>query len=167
MGVRDYLYCPHCAAILDRGVVEGKERSHCGACGFIHYDNPIPSVGMLVLQEGEYLLIKRGIEPGLGTWCPPSGFMEAGESMEETAARELREETGLEGEVKELIGVYFESPHIYGHVIAIVYLMEITGGELRAGDDAGDARYFPRENLPEIPFRCFREAIAKVNEMYP
>jgi 8-oxo-dGTP diphosphatase len=122
---------------------------------------------MLVLQEGNYLLIKRGNEPGLGTWCPPSGFMEAGESMEETAERELFEETGLEGKAKELIGVYFESPHIYGHVIAIVYLMEITGGELRAGDDALDARFFPRESLPDIPFRCFREAIARVNSLYP
>lgn len=158
-------FCPMCGKRLKMGLIDNKVRRYCEKCGFINYINPIPSVGIIVRKENKYLLIKRGVEPGKGTWAPPSGFMESGETMEETCVRELKEETGLDGCVVELLGIYREVTKEYGDVLVIAYLMEITGGDLTSGDDALDVGYFEKSALPNIHFECFRKAIEKCNEV--
>jgi len=79
---------------------EGRKRLVCPACGWVNYENPIPSSAALVRNEkGEILLVKRGVEPGRGKWALPSGFIEIEETPEEACLRELKEETGLEGKI--------------------------------------------------------------------
>ena len=104
-------------------------------------DNLIFSFG----EETELLLIRRKGHPYLGYWALPGGFAEPGESVEETAARELMEETGLEGLVSESAG-FFSGPgrDPRGWVVTRSFMADVGARkeEARAGDDAKDARWF-------------------------
>jgi NADH pyrophosphatase NudC (nudix superfamily) len=90
-------FCPRCGGALDWCNVAGDDhqRQICVACGHIHYHNPAPTAGALVVRNGELLLVRRAIEPYFGYWDIPGGFIESGEGPAETAVREVREETGL------------------------------------------------------------------------
>jgi len=91
--------------------------------------------------EGRLLMIKRGHEPGAGLWSIPGGRIEPGETDAEALAREMTEETGLTVQVGRLIG-RVRRPGLNGAVIDIRdYAATVTGGTLRAGDDAADARW--------------------------
>lgn len=160
--MRDYKFCPLCGTPLQSGMIDGKRRGYCPQCGFVAYKNPIPSVGAIAIRDRKVLLVKRGKDPGRGSWAPPSGFVESGETPEDACLRELKEETGMEGIIKGLIGVYLERTKIYGEVLVIIYLVEITGGELKAGDDADDTRFFHKGDQPKLHFSCFRRAIEEV-----
>ena len=104
------------------------------------------------------LLIERGSEPFKGSWALPGGFVDADERVAAAAARELREETGIDGVSLQLLGVY-DTPgrDPRGATVSIVFLMR-AGEELDAtgGDDAADARWFALGTLPEL---CFDHAI--------
>jgi ADP-ribose pyrophosphatase YjhB (NUDIX family) len=93
------------------------------------------------------LLIRRGHEPGAGLWSLPGGRVEPGETDEEALVREMLEETGLTVRPGRLIG-RVQRPGLGGAVIDIGdYAATVTGGTLRAGDDAADARWVGREDL--------------------
>lgn len=99
----------------------------------------------IVLNRGNILMIERGVPPHLGYWCPPGGVRDEDESLDETARREVKEETGLDVEVvKELgrvIGPVTGNPHS-------VYLCAQTGGILRPSlPEATDVRWIPYEEL--------------------
>jgi len=160
--MRDYRFCPLCGTPLLKGEIAGKRRGYCPRCGFVAYKNPLPSVGAIGIMDGRILLVKRGREPGKGSWAPPSGFVEVGETPEEACLRELKEETGMEGVIKRLLGVHLEKTEVYGEVLVIVYLVEITGGKLKPGDDAVDTKFFSKEDRPELHFECFRRVVEKV-----
>jgi len=104
-------------------------------------------------------LIKRGAAPGKGKWALPSGFVEANELPEETALRELKEETSIQGTLKVLIGVYTEPTRLYGNVLLIAYDVKYTAGKPRASTDTIDAKFFPAHKLPRIPFASHRAII--------
>ena len=158
-----FKYCPFCGTPLENKIVEGKEHLYCPNCDMIIWENPVPVVACVVLNEkGEILLVKRGVPPAKGMWALPSGFMEIGEQPDETAKRELEEETGLIGEVEEIIGIYGQSSLKYRWIISIGYKLRVVGGELRAGDDAEEAKFFSLENLPEIPFSTHIKMIEKI-----
>jgi ADP-ribose pyrophosphatase YjhB (NUDIX family) len=160
--MKDYKFCPLCGARLKSGLVEGKKREHCPKCGFVNYKNPLPSVGAIALKDNKILLIRRGREPAKGIWAPPSGFVEDGEELEDACLRELKEETGMEGKIKKLIGAWLEKTVLYGNIIVIMYLVEIKGGRLKPGDDADDARFFEKDELPDFHFKCFKEALSLI-----
>ncbi len=102
----------------------------------------IPCVGAVVTDErGRLLMIRRGHEPGAGLWSIPGGRIEPGETDAEALVREMGEETGLVVEVGLLIG-RVHRPGPGGAVIDISdYAATVTGGTLRPGDDAADARW--------------------------
>jgi 8-oxo-dGTP diphosphatase len=100
------------------------------------------------------LLIQRRNEPFAGSWALPGGFVDAGERVVAAASRELAEETAVEADTLELLGVY-DTPgrDPRGPTVSVVYLLR-TGGELdaRGGDDARAARWFSLEALPALAF---------------
>jgi ADP-ribose pyrophosphatase YjhB (NUDIX family) len=140
-------------------------RPTCPSCGFIWYRNPVPAAGVILVREGAVLLVKRKYEPRAGWWCLPAGFMEAGETPEQTAVRELQEETGVFAQLTGLFGVYagFDDPRV--RAVLILYTGVITGGDERAGDDAIELAWFPLDALPEeLAFASHRQALAELIE---
>lgn len=154
-------YCPHCGEPLAQRTVGSRERLTCPACGYIHYRNPVPGVGILIEMEGGVVLIKRGGQVKPGLWALPSGYIEADESVEEAALREAREETGLDIRLEDLLGIYSfpEGPPDSG--IIVFYRARPVGGALRAGDDALDVRVFQPDDVPELPFRTHHQALQR------
>ena len=93
-------------------------------------------------EEGQVLLIRRGTDPYEGYWALPGGFVEVGETLEEAAAREAEEETGLEVEIIRLVGVYSDPDRDpRGHNVSCAYLARAQGGELSAATDADEASF--------------------------
>jgi len=122
-------------------------------------ERPVIGVGGVIVDRGRTVLIRRGTEPLLGQWSIPGGTIEVGETIEEAVHRELREETGLEVRVLELIElfdrIYFENGAAaaqdrkkprYHYVIAD-YFCELIGGEPRAGSDVTDLAFAREEDL--------------------
>jgi len=155
-------YCPHCGRLMGTTMVGGRKRSICKGCGFIHYDNPVPGVGVLIETENGIVLVRRGHEPAKGRWALPSGFVEVGESTEEAAVRECEEETGLKVQLIELFGVDSFSKEELRNTIIIFYRAKPIGGNLRPGDDAIGAEVFSPEKLPhDLAFRTHREVLTR------
>lgn len=154
-------FCPECGTRLTRRTVAGRERLSCPACEYIHYDNPVPGVGLLIELDEGLVFVQRGGSVKTGRWALPAGYIEADESVEEAAVREAREETGLDVELIDLMGVYSfpEGPPTSG--IIVFYRARPLGGTLRAGDDARDARVFLPGDFPLPPFRTHREVLRR------
>ncbi len=156
----DLIFCPICGGPLGQRREGGRLRPACDACGYVHFVNPVPAVGILIEMDGGLVLIRRGQPPHAGEWTLPSGFIEVDESAEEAAAREAEEETGLKVEIVELFGVnsFPEGPPTSG--IMIFFRARPVGGQLHGGDDALEAKVFTPEALPRLPFRTHREAVS-------
>jgi len=165
--VRDFKFCPMCRGPLSLKNIDGRARLTCGSCGWIHYLNPVPAVACFVEDEnGNVLLVKRGVEPQKGKWSLPAGFVEIDETPAEAAVRELEEETGICGEADRLIGVYLQESKNYGSVLTVGYSMKIKGGTLAAGSDVTDVRFSPVNNVEKIPFESHREILKVIrNEL--
>lgn len=154
----NFKFCPLCSTELIEGRKEERWRQYCPSCDFINYKNPIPAVVAIAEREGKILLIKRGMEPRKGIWTLPSGFMEAGETPKNACLRELKEETGMDGEVQNLINIYHEWSNIYGDIVNIFYYVKLGNGEATAGDDADDVSLVPINNMGDLGFKCFKAA---------
>jgi 8-oxo-dGTP diphosphatase len=152
-------YCPRCAAPLVTKVVGDKPRRVCPACNFIHFTDPKVGVGVLVLQEGKILLVRRAVMPERGKWSIPAGFLDQGEDPKVTAVRETLEETSLEVEIEELLDVYYNAPAPGGASIFILYRARLVGGAIEAGDDADAAAFFGRGDLPKLAFASTVEIV--------
>lgn len=151
-------FCPHCGTALEHRMAAERVRPVCPACGFIFYLNPIVAAGTLVEYEGRVALVKRGVEPGRDQWGLPAGYVEADETAEEAAVRETWEETHLRVELDGLLDAYS-----YGREqdrgVLLIYAAHTISGELAAGDDALDAKWFGPDELPDIAFRTHHEVL--------
>lgn len=154
-----FRYCPKCGTELRLKKIEDRKRHVCPACGWVNYENPLPSVAALVRnRKREVLLVKRGVEPGKGKWALPSGFIEIDETPEKACLRELEEETGLKGEIVRLIGVYTQRSLVYNCVLIIGYEVKASG-DLSPGSDSQRTEFFPSDSLPNIPFSSHEKII--------
>lgn len=103
----------------------------------------------------DVLLIRRGRDPFKGQWALPGGFVEVGERVEDAARRELVEETGLRGDILDLLGVYSDpSRDPRGHTVSVAYVMKVSGIVDVGGDtdDADEARWFDLAAPPPLAF---------------
>ena len=155
-------FCSSCASPLTFGAVEGEDRDRlaCPACGHIAYVNPRLVVTTLpVTQTGELVLLRRGLEPGLGSWAQPGGFLEVDETVTEAAIRETLEETGLIVEPGELVGLY---TRLEAAVVVIAFEARVVGGEARLSREALEIQTFAPADIPwpGIAFKTTYFAIA-------
>lgn len=102
-------------------------------------------------RRGRLLLVRRGGPPFEGKWALPGGFCEVGETTEESCAREVEEETGVEVRVGRLLGVYSDPKRDpRGHTVSVLYAARPVRGSPRGGDDAADARWFTRREVERL-----------------
>ena len=121
---------------------------------------PFIGVGAIIIDsdratQSRVVLVKRAHPPIQGQWSIPGGVLEVGEFVREAAIREAREETGLIVEPGQLLGVYDRvlrdaENRVQYHYVLIDFLCRAVGGELLAGSDAAEARWFTREELPAL-----------------
>ena len=157
-----FRYCPYCQAELTDQSIHGRTRRACLACGFVHFEDPKLGAAVLVEDRGQVLLVRRAVDPAWGAWCLPSGFVECDEHPAQAAARECWEETGLQVEVTDLLGVDCFADDARGPGVVIFYRARVTGGTLQAGDDASEVRFFSPQQLPDqIAFASNRRVLAE------
>lgn len=146
---------------------EGKMRPKCTKCSWTFYKNPIPASACVIINDKkEIVIIKRKFEPNEGGWALPSGYVEIDQDPADCAIDEMKEETGLDGEIIIQLGYDCEFSPIYEKVISFGFLMRVVGGELQAGDDAVEARYVGFDDLPEIAFPSHVKFIEIVKALY-
>jgi ADP-ribose pyrophosphatase YjhB (NUDIX family) len=154
-------YCSQCGASLEVRSIDDRPRKICVRCGAISYQNPLPVASAVVLDaDRRVLLVRRAGDPYRGMWCLPIGFAELGETVADAALRELREEAGVEGEIRRLLGAESTVSDHYGDLLVVTFEVRRSGGELRAGDDAEAVRYFALDELPPLAFAPNVSAIA-------
>ncbi|HYN69108.1 MAG TPA: NUDIX hydrolase [Candidatus Eisenbacteria bacterium] len=141
-------YCSRCGAELQFGAIDGEDRHRlaCASCGHVAYVNPRLVVTTLpVTEAGELVLIRRGIEPGRGSWAQPGGFLEVDETVNEAAIRETLEETGLVVEPGEIVGLY---TRLEAAVVVLVFEARVVGGEVRTSRESLEVEAFAPERIP-------------------
>ena len=148
---RHIRFCLLCGASLATRNVAGKPRRACPACDFVYFVEPKVGVGVMVVEDGRILLVRRAMEPEKGRWSLPAGYLDHGESPIETAVREAREETGLKVRITGLVDV-FHNPPGAGASVFLLYSAERESGEPAPGDDADAAAFFGRDELPPLAF---------------
>ena len=157
-------FCPYCAAPLTEKRLEGRRRPFCRQCRLPIYKNPLPATCVVAIDSRQQmLLVKRKVEPKIGQWCLPGGFMELGESPEQAALRELKEETGLSARIELLLGVTTNPSDRYDTVLMIGYLVTGITGEPAPGDDASQLAWFDPDRLPPVAFQSHRHFIRMVH----
>ena len=158
--MKNIKFCHFCSNALVQRHVEGRTRLYCENCQLPIYENPVPAACVVLIDNQQrILLVKRSVDPKKGQWCLPGGFIECGETTEQAARRELREETGLNGQINALIGVTTSPGTLYKSILLVGYLVTHFSGLAQAGDDASDLAFFNRNDLPEIAFESHRSFI--------
>ena len=166
---KTYKFCPLCSAELaeKRMELENRKRLRCPSCDFIYYQNPTPAAGIVLIEDGRVLMVKRKYPPRVDMWTLPAGFVESDEDTGACAIREAKEETNLDVEITRIFSVYsaFDDPR--ASVVLVMYLTRKVGGELECGDDASDARFFLLNELPDnIAFRAHEMALSDIKRQH-
>ncbi len=156
-------FCPNCAATLEIRESGGAQRPVCPVCGRVIYFDPKVAATAVIERDGSVLLIQRGNQPGYGQWSMPGGYVDRGEVVEEAAAREVWEETGLRVEIEGLVGLFSERGH---PVVVAAFAARELGGTLAAGDEALDLGFFPLDALPDLAFPRDRLILERWREWY-
>lgn len=155
-------HCGICGRCLVSAHDGQSPRPHCPACRRFYYRNPIPAACCFVARpNGDLLFAQRAVEPCLGGWTLPGGFIELGETSEEAALRELREETNLRAVRATLLGVSTRQSPISGAVMVLGYIVEDWDGEseMRPDSDALSLRFFSPAERPALAFAVHRELL--------
>lgn len=130
-----------------RMIPEGddRERLVCGSCGFVYYENPKVIVGAVCTWEDQYLLCRRGIEPRLGFWTMPVGYMELHETTEQGALREVWEEAQARARIDGLLAIY-SIPEI--SQVHMIYRARMLSPDFAAGPESLEVGLFAWEDIP-------------------
>ena len=127
----------------------GGGHHRCIECDRIIYSDPKVAVAAIIPMGGGIVLLKRAIEPQMGKWSFPSGYVDRGEKLERALEREVLEECGLTVSTDWLVGVFSDEGQA---VVLVVYHAEVVTGKLVAGDETSEARVFAVDGMPELAF---------------
>lgn len=149
---------PHFARTVPAG--DTHERDVCTSCGFVHYVNPKVVTGSVVTHGGRLLICRRAIEPRLGYWTLPAGFMEVGETVEEAARREAREEANAEIVIDRLLAVYTITRLAQ---VQVMFLAHLDRPVFSAGPESLEVKLVAWDDIPwdELAFPSVRWALAQ------
>lgn len=155
-----YKFCPKCGSALCRRRLKEfePERLVCTGCLFVMYLNPKVAAGAVVEHKGGIVLLRREIDPRAGFWVHPGGFVDRGETLEQAAKRETREEVGLDVEIGSLLGAFsFED----SEVVVVSFAARAISGEPMVGDESLEVRTFDPRDIPweELAFPSTRLAL--------
>ncbi len=156
-------FCSHCGHTVVQKIPQGDSvpRDVCESCGAIHYQNPKMVVGCVPEHEdGGILLCKRAIEPRLGFWTVPAGFMENDETLEAAAARETREEALATVEILDLFAVVNITSARQVHLFFRARLLD---DEFGAGDESLEVALYREQDIPwdEVAFASVEFALRR------
>ena len=151
-------YCAGCGSTLEMKSLEGTVRPVCPQCSRVVYYDPKVAATAVVERSGLVLMLRRAVETGYGLWSLPGGYVDRGEVVEEAAAREVLEETGLQVKINGLVGLFSEEGH---PVVVAAYAAEETGGKLEAGPEALELGFYPLDALPTLAFPRDRLILAR------
>lgn len=148
-------FCNLCGAPVEQQIPPGDSllRDVCTVCGTIHYENPKLIIGSIPeTSDGRILLCRRAIEPRLGLWTLPAGFMENNETTAQAAARETLEEANAHVEIGELFALV-NIPYI--NQVHLFYRAHMSDEQFSAGEESLEVALFSEETIPwqELAFR--------------
>ena len=141
-------YCFQCGSALEIRLIDDREREVCPLCGWVYYAQLKVGAAVLVEKDGKLLLLKRNYEPCKGSWLVPAGYVEADEVPKDAAKREVREETGLEVELGDLVDVYYFADDPRGNGVVFVYKAEQVSGEIKINAESSAAKFFHWYEIP-------------------
>jgi ADP-ribose pyrophosphatase YjhB (NUDIX family) len=148
-------YCPRCGQVA---TITYPRSITCRHCGYGAYYNPKPVAAAIpVTANGHIILLRRAFDPGKGLWTFPGGFVDLGETVQQAAHRETREELDIAIELGPLVGVYSRAEE---RTVLIVYAAR-TSEPPSTTDEAVEVRGFGRDNIPwdELAFWSTRDAL--------
>ena len=155
-------FCSLCGSRVELRVPVGDNapRYVCTACETIHYENPKIIVGCVPEHDGKILLCKRAIEPRLGYWTLPAGFMENGETLQAGAARECQEEALASVEIGSLLAVVNV---VHAHQVHIMFRARLAEPRFGAGHESLEVGLYRPQDIPwpDIAFRSVEFALQK------
>jgi ADP-ribose pyrophosphatase YjhB (NUDIX family) len=156
-------FCPLCGAVLERRPVGPDQRPEmvCVGCEFVYYLDQKVVAGTILVEEGRILLTRRAINPSLGKWTFPGGYVDWGEAVDAAALRETWEETGLTVELGGLVGVY---SYTASPVVIVVYEARVVGGTLTLCHENDRLEWMRPEEIPweELAFPSTVSALRDV-----
>lgn len=140
-------FCPRCGGTLENRYIEAEQhiRKICIGCGFIFYMNPKVVVGAIPRQDSKIWLVRRNIEPALGSWTYPGGYVDLGETVPEAAIRETYEETRLRVRLDGLLNIY---SYANSGIVLVAYRSTVVGGTAQATLESQEVRSFSLEEIP-------------------
>jgi 8-oxo-dGTP diphosphatase len=159
-GNDDLRFCPRCAgALAPKSLKPGEPpRLVCASCGHVFYLDPKVAACAICMLDGGIVLLRRTIEPQVGKWVFPGGFVDRGETVTAAAVRETLEEVNLRVSLMGILDVYSfpGSP-----VVVVVYAAEYVSGDLKACDECDEVKVFPPEKIPwnDLAFDSTRAAL--------
>jgi 8-oxo-dGTP diphosphatase len=159
----NYRYCPNCKGDL----AEKEDALHCSFCSAIIYPSAAPAVGVLPVKGDRVLLAKRGVEPQKDKYDTIGGFVNYGEDPIDTAHRETKEESSLNIEILEVLGIYPDQYGPYAKTVVIQYVVKITGGDPNPQDDVTALEWFDINNPPKnLAFENTKQALADLQKWH-
>jgi ADP-ribose pyrophosphatase YjhB (NUDIX family) len=160
-------FCSECgAAVVLRWIDEDeRERYVCLSCGSVHYQNPRVIVSCIVSVGQKILMCRRSQEPGKGQWAPPAGFLECGETLEQGAARETFEETGVSVDPNRLDLSGIINITAIDQIVVAFRADLLTMPVLRPGAECLAAAFLSEHEVPEGDF-AWRRLLGSVPEKF-
>ena len=155
-------FCALCGGEMRlRPVLPDRKRFKvCTRCGYVDFPGPRLVAGSFVIDTGRVLLLRRGIQPQLGKWTFPGGYVDLGETPQQAAIRETLEEVRMNVTLEGLLGVYADPAHPIAAVI--VYVARPGAETPGTSDEATEVRYFAPDEIPwdDLAFRTTQDSLS-------